>query len=631
MVTRRGQRQYESEKESIRRPPRSVLPRVKDHLRPYKFVFLALTVFMLAIIAKLMYIQLWDAPKLKRQAQISRLQTVALYNRGRILDRKGVILAQDTILYDLFAHPQYYWKATPQQIADVLAPILKMAVPDLALKLAEPDLSTIGVAKNLHKSIVEKIHQARLVMKAVDAKTKQVITDDEGHVVTHRVALPGLDFNKKVVRNYPQGSLAAHILGYVNDEAGISSGVEDYAKAWLREPPADFRRPEINGRGDFIHVEQFTPRMLTQTLDAQDLSLTIDARLQYVAERELALGLEKNKAKRGTVIMMDPRTGELLAFAVLPTYEPERYFQAQPEALKNWAISDVYPPGSTMKILTVASGLETGVINRHSHLLDTGRMTIGGWTIQNYDFKKRGAPGEIDLVSLLQHSSNIGSAKISMMMKPEEHRELLHLFGFGQKAGLETPGESAGILLPLSGWDQTTHATIGFGYGLAATPLQMASAVASIANGGVWNPPHIIKSDKKYPSHRVISKATAKTITEILVESIQTAKTSTVRLEGINVAGKTGTSRKPKENGRGYDSSVFTSFVGFFPAEAPKVLIMVVVDSPAVGEAWGSTVAGPIFKAIAEETVSYLGLKADRIATLARENSVKNLTESRRQ
>jgi len=280
-------------------------------------------------------------------------------------------------------------------------------------------------------------------------------------------------------------------------------------------------------------------------------------------------------------------------------------------------MTDVYPPGSTFKILTVACGLESGVINEDSRIQDTGRMKIGGWTITNYDYAKRGAPGMIDLVYLLMHSSNIGSAKISMMIPQKTHASLLRAFGIGQKTGIDLPGESAGIFDDRSHWGPSTHASLGYGYGLASTPLQMASAVAAIANSGVWTTPHVLRSEKNVLRRRVLSPQTAAVTTRLLAQSINDNKTASVRLEGISVAGKTGTSRKPSANGRGYSNELYTSFIGYFPAERPQVLVAVVIDSPHMAESWGSTVAGPIFKAIATETVSYLGLKPVTIASTA--------------
>jgi cell division protein FtsI (penicillin-binding protein 3) len=608
------QKQRQHRHRQMNRPPEPAEVQVKDRIFNIRFrwVTIALIFGAILMIGKLFYIQLIDASNLKKRAQMSRTQALTLYNRGRILDRSGVVLAQDTILYDLFAHPKYFFKIKPDQIATALAPVLNMDETKLLKKLSEP-YSTIGVRKNLTKDMVERIAKARTPVIALDEKTKKLILDDNGRPMVKQVPLPGLDFAKKNVRNYPQGNLAAHVLGYVNDEAEVSSGVESSAAKILKKKPMDLSNTYLDGRGNLVDLATLDPRHLVTLPKAQDVKLTIDARLQYVAERELAVGLQKSRASRGTVIMMDPRTGELLAFAVLPTYQPDQFYKAEPEALKNWAITDVYPPGSTFKILTVAAGLEAGVINKNSRILDTGKMKVGGWTIQNYDYGKHGAPGMIDLIYLLMHSSNIASAKISMMIPVQQHYEILKRIGIGSRTGIDLPGESAGIILPPKDWDESTHASIGYGYGMAATPMQMASAVAAIANGGIWNSPHVMKGSP-VTHRRIFSEKTCSVMRELLTRSIKEAKTSTVRLEGVDVAGKTGTSRKPNAKGRGYSPNVFTSFVGFFPAQNPKVLIMVVVDSPQMAEAWGSTVAGPIFKNIAEETVSYLGLNADKIA-----------------
>ncbi|MBY0402842.1 MAG: penicillin-binding protein 2 [Cyanobacteria bacterium] len=581
----------------------------------FYFLFSLFALLGLLVMGRLLYIQLVDAENLQHKARLIRNQSMVLFNRGRILDRRGVILAQDTLLYDLFAHPRYYQKTPPKQIAHALSPVLKIKEETLIDKLSEPGLSTIGVIKNIHKNVVDQILKTRLDTLKLNSKTMQPIIGEDGRPLIAKIPIPGLDFSKKTVRNYPQGNLAAHLLGYVNDEANVSSGLESSLKHILKKAPPNIQTTEFSGKGEFIHLEDLSPERIVTLPKAEDVTLTLDARLQYFAERELALGIQRTKAKRGSVVMMNPKTGEILAFAVFPSYSPETFYKEPAEILKNWAITDVYPPGSTFKILTVACGLETGVIDTHTKIQDTGKMTIGGWNIQNYDYHKHGAPGMIDLVYLFQHSSNIASAKISMMMNPEKHRNLLKAFGMGSKTNIDLPGESRGIMRSLEEWDQTTHATIGFGYGLASTPIQMAAAVGALANKGVWITPHLVKNNRALVKRRVVSEKTAAEITQLLAQSIETAKNSTVRLEGFRVAGKTGTSRKPKENGRGYDNTLFTSFVGYFPAEDPKLLMMVVVDSPGIGEAWGSTVAGPIFSAIAQESITYLGLKPAKIAS----------------
>ncbi len=572
------------------------------------WVFLGIGLAVIAILLKLLYLQVWDAEELKKKAQRSRNHSLALFNRGRILDRNGVILAQDNVLYDIYAHPRYYWKLKPHQIASALSPVLSIPVDQLTQKLSEPP-STIGVKKNVPKELVETIQQLRIPVPKIDPKTQRQIHGKDGRPLVDQVRISGLDFAKKTVRNYPQGSLAAHVLGYVNDEANISTGVEYTARHILKRRPDDMTQAVLSGRGDVIHVDQMDPKSLVTLPQADDVVLTLDSKLQYIAERELDAGLERTKAKRGAVVMLAPKTGEVLAFAVSPHFTPDQYYKASAEELKNWAITDVYPPGSTFKILTVACGLESGVIHKNSRIEDTGKMKIGGWDIRNYDYYKSGAPGMIDLVYLFQHSSNIASAKIAMMTPKAEHEKLLRRFGLGKRTGIDIPGESSGLFSSSNTWDVSTHATLGYGYGLASTPIQMAAAIAAIANKGVWITPHVLKNQKKITKRQVLSPETAETVTHLLAESIRTAKTSTVRLEGIDIAGKTGTSYKPRSDGKGYDENVYTSFVGYFPAKDPEVLIMVVVDSPKIAEAFGSTVAGPIFKAIADETVSYLNLK----------------------
>jgi cell division protein FtsI (penicillin-binding protein 3) len=557
---------------------------------------------------RLAWLQIIEAPTLKEKARQSRIQPVSLYSRGRILDRKGTILAQDTVLYDVYTHPQYYRQVTPALIADVMAPVLKQPRATLRRKLAEP-YSTITVAKNISKAQQQALMAARITLPRIDTKTGKPIVDPKTLTpLTRKVPIPGLDIVPKTVRNYPQGQLAAHVIGYVNDEAGNASGIEKTAENRLRTVAEGGAPLELNGRGEVINVDAVRPDLLVRIPNAQDVSLTLDAHLQYIAERELAKGIERSKAERGTLIMTRPKTGEILAFAVFPSYHPDHYAKASASTLKNWALSDVYPPGSTIKILTLACGLESGVINRHSRIQDTGRMTLGGWSIQNYDYGKHGAPGDIDLVYLLQHSSNIASAKIAQMMAEDRYRALLKQFGLGQKTGIDLPGESAGILH--DDWDPITQATIGYGYGLASTPLQMIAAVGAVANGGEWITPHLNKNATGIERRRVLRPETAQTLTELMTQSIETAPQSTVKIDGVPVAGKTGTSRKPREKSRGYDAgALYTSFVGYFPAQNPEVLMMVVVDSPRAAESWGSTVAGPIFHAVATETLQHLGLK----------------------
>jgi cell division protein FtsI/penicillin-binding protein 2 len=587
------------------------------HAKRFLLVYLLFILLGLGILGRLLYLQIWAAPDLAKKALTAHNQTKVLVNRGRILDRNGQVLAQDTLLYDVYFHPKEFKGQTPREIAQALSRIVNEPAADLERKLSQP-LSTVWLFKNMPKETLNRIKDIRLAQPLIDEKHNRPVLDDEGQPVLKKVRINGLDPVKKSVRQYPQGTLAAHLLGYVNDEAEVSSGLEQSARTLLTDRPDTLPTSlQVDGAGNPVNVDWQALKTMVQVPRSQDISLTIDSRLQFVAERELKAGIERTQAERGTVIMMDPTTGEILAFAVFPSYNPEKFTEVPQQYLKNWALSDVYPPGSTMKILTVACGLESGVINKSSRILDTGRMKVGGWTIQNYDYHKHPNPGNIDLVYLFQHSSNIASAKIAMMMPKSVHYNLLDRFGMGRKTGIELPGETRGALYKPETWDLSTHATLGYGYGLMATPMQMAAAVAAIANRGIWVTPHLLKSTPIKPivRRRVLSEQTAADLTELLRTSIAAAENSPANIAGLDVAGKTGTSRKPSENGRGYSSDLFTSFVGFFPAQKPRVLTMVVIDSPHSAEAWGSTVAAPIFRAIASETIHYLGLTPAKITT----------------
>lgn len=552
----------------------------KDRLKRFKILIIVFLLLFAAIVFKLVEIQFIRAGFYQEEAKKFRTHSTSLYSRGRLLDRNGQILAQDVIVYDIYSHPSYYYKQNVTEMAEKIAPVLQKKPEEVYQQLTQKQF-TITIAKGVDKSTANKIMG---------------------------FGYSGIEMHRKMIRKYPQGQLASHVIGYVNDEAKIASGVEQTAFETLRQVN-QMPETEFSANGDLLNLHKLKADFITNIPRANDVELTIDSRIQYAAEQALTKGLLTAKAERGCVIVMEPKTGELLAFASAPSFSPEKYYKAKAEELKNWAITDVYPPGSTMKILTVAAGLESGVINRNSTIYDSGKIQAGTYSITNYDYAKTGAPGNINLVYLLQHSSNIASYKISNMIPKETHYALLKKFGFGDKTGLDLTGESSGILDSPDNWSDIQHGTMGFGYGLASTPLQMAAAFSAIANNGVWVTPHVQRDQSKIVKRRVVSEKTAVEMADILSASIENSKTATYYLPGYNLAGKTGTSRKPAENGKGYSSDVFTSFAGYFPAEDPRVLIMVVVDSPKIGNAWGATVAGPIFHDIAIQTAGFLGIK----------------------
>ena len=313
---------------------------------------------------------------------------------------------------------------------------------------------------------------------------------------------------------------------------------------------------------------------------------------------------------------MNPHNGEILAYAVYPDYNPNNYKTATFAQLKNWTLTDIFPPGSTFKTITIATAMELEKINRQSIIYDPGKMKIDKWVITNHDYKQKGAPGNISLVKLFEHSSNCASVKIAMMMTASEYYNVLRKFGFGAKTGIDLPGESVGLLNRPSSWNKADKAAMSYGYGASVTAIQMVAAVAAIANDGVRVTPHVIKYsqedfEKKVHHVRVMSPEHARTVTDLLRQSVELEK-APLKLNDYYVAAKTGTSHKPKEDGSGYTNNYYTSSIGYLPATNPQVLIYVVVDSAQGGEIWGSTVAAPIFHAVATQVASIMNLIPDK-------------------
>jgi len=556
----------------------------------------SLFLFALIIIAKLFWVQIIQGADLKEKAKENRQSARDFSFRGEIVDRNGIRLAGDATLYDIYAHPQYYNKKINLDLmTSILAKPLNQSKKDIKENLSHYNESTILIAKNVSMEVVEKGIRPEISKNQIR----------------------GLDFVKKNIRVYPQGNLASHILGYINSDANLAAGVEKTGQKNLVTKPS-MKPVEYDGRGNIIYELNTNPKIVTAPLKGSKLSLTIDSAIQHTSETELKKMIAQTRADKGAVIVLNPRNGEILGFAVYPSYNPNKYNKVTASIVKNWALSDVYPPGSTFKILTIASALETGVITTNEKVLDTGKVKIQGWEIQNYDYYKRPYPGLIDLNYLFVHSSNIGSLKISLKIPPSKHYEMLKRFGIGQKTGIDLPGESAGIFPPPNTWSEVTHASMGYGYGIASTPIQIASAVAAIANKGVWVTPHVIKcqSEEEYLSkiktRRVLSEKTAADLTRILAKSIEDSEATSGKIAKYRVAGKTGTSRKPNANGVGYSGGIYTSFAGFFPVKNPQVLIMAVIDSPKTGNSWGSTVAGPVFNAVATEVGRVLHLEPDK-------------------
>lgn len=550
----------------------------------YAHIFV-LGLFCISIIY-LFLLQIVDIRHYKVRAKNQRYSKNFIM-RGQIVDRNGVRLATDQTSYNLYAHREYF-DHTPKELAEILSPYLEI------------DKKTLENHINKGATVI-------LLKKDVDRKTAEEIK---------KLGLREISLDKKNERVYPQDELAAHVIGYYNPDADTASGVELTAKEKLEDVGEEIKI-ERTPRGDIIYEAGTDPVLASTPRTGKTVTLTIDSAIQHVCERELLNIINSKQASRGAVIVMNPKNGEILGYAVYPRYNPNNYKKTAAIDLKNWTLTDVYPPGSTFKTLTVAAGLETGKIKPWSRILDTGKMKLGSWTIQNYDYHKNPNPGMINLVYLLEHSSNVGSANIALMMEPSEFYTILSNLGIGKKSGIDLAGESSGLLPKPFKWDKSRQASMGYGYGASVTAMQMISAVSAIANNGVIVTPHVIKYSPEEEAEKIkkvqaISPETARIVTQLLAKSVSNSK-SYINLDKYTVAGKTGTSKKPMENKKGYSNALYASVIGFLPANNPQILIYVVIDSASAGgPVWGNTVAAPVFKEVALQCARILNIQPDK-------------------
>ena len=550
--------------------------------------------FGLCLICYLFFIQVVDLKHYRAKAK-RQYSHNSIVMRGDIFDRNGIKLATDTVYYDVYARPKDFNDDvhTKEELATMLGPILNIQPAVLLKKLNKSSGNVILLKKGINR---------------------------EQHDAIAKLNLMEIPMDKKTTRVYPQGRLASHVLGYYNHDAGdsgdgIAAGVEYTAKDILEHTPP-VKSVEKTPDGNVIYNFSTDPLAVVEPQKGEDVTLTIDTAIQHICERELNKSISKFHAKRGTVIVMNPHNGEILAYAVYPDYNPNNYKTASYEQLKNWTLTDIFPPGSTFKTNTIATAMELEKINRQSIIYDPGKMNIDKWVITNHDYKQKGAPGNISLVKLFEHSSNCASVKIAMMMTASEYYNVLRKFGFGAKTGIDLPGESVGLLNRPSSWNKADKAAMSYGYGASVTAIQMVAAVAAIANDGVRVTPHVIKYsqedfEKKVHHVRVMSPEHARTVTDLLRQSVELEK-APLKLNDYYVAAKTGTSHKPKDNGSGFTNNYYTSSIGYLPATNPQVLIYVVVDSAQGGEIWGSTVAAPIFHAVATQVASIMNLIPDK-------------------
>jgi cell division protein FtsI (penicillin-binding protein 3) len=534
-----------------------------------------------AIEARLVYLQVGRHADLTARAERQQLRTVeTTAKRGDILDRHGRVLA-----YSVDADSIY---AVPTDISD----------PDAAARSLCSVLADCG--RRERAALAERIRRGRAF-----AYIRRQVSPDEARRVA-ALDLEGIGFMKENRRFYPNKELAAHVLGYVGiDNTGLN-GIEASYDSLIKGRPGTVLIQTDARRHAFSRIER--PPTTGATIE-----LTIDQYLQHVTERELRAGVEQNRAAGGTAVVMDPRSGEILALANWPSFNPNAYRDAPPAAQRNRAVQDLYEPGSTFKIVTASAALEEKMVAPDEPIdVSAGNIRFGARVIDD-DHRH----GVLSFADVLVLSSNVGAIKVGLKLGAERLGLYMKRFGFGRRTSPDFPGESAGIVWDPAKLTDSALASVSMGYQVGVTPLQMAAALSSIANGGELFEPRIVRAvvadgTRRPVPHkavrRTVSLGTAATLTSIMEDVVTRGTGTQAQVPGYTVAGKTGTAQKVV-NGRYSRSDYNASFVGFVPSRAPAFVIVVVIDSPHGRNAYyGGTVAAPIFQRIAEAALRHQGI-----------------------
>lgn len=545
-----------------------------------------------SLVGRAAYVQLVNNDFYQRQGEARFLREVPIpTSRGMITDRNGEPVAVSTPVASIWVNPKELL-LHPDRIGE-LAQNLGVAQDDLTQRLAQ-------------KADKEFMYVRR-----------RINPDDAQRVLDLKI--PGVFSQREFRRYYPQGEALAHVLGFTNIDDHGAEGLELAFDDWLRGKPG--AKKVIRDRKGAI-VESID--LVRAAEPGRDLTLSVDRRIQFLAMRELRNAVTENKAAGGSVVVMDVATGEVLAMANLPTYNPNAVGDATPDTRRNRAVTDLVEPGSTMKPLTVASALQAGVVNAAS-VFDTnpGYMALGRYTIRDVPRNN----GVLTTTGVITRSSNIGSVKIAERMPDRTFYDLVHSFGYGQVPGSGFPGESSGVL-PVPGaanWYGSTKSTLSYGYGLSVTPLQIAQAFATLGNGGRLISPTFIKGQpaEERTVRQVLDEQVADQVVDMMRTVVTDGGAKQAGILGYHVAGKTGTARMTGPGGyvRGHYNALFA---GLVPASNPRFATVIVINDPQGGKYYGGLVAAPVFHHVMEGALRLMDVPPDNIdAWLAAQASGK--------
>lgn len=557
-----------------------------------KFVRSALTAAFGVVVLRAGELALHADPRLGRLADRQYSSAVELApRRGTIYDRNGNVLAQSVDVDSIYAEPRRLAGLAPavrRKLANELARSLRME-PRVVLERLDSDRGFVWLKRRVSPEIAREVA---------------------------KLEIQGISSVKESKRYYPNVEMAGNLLGFAGLDSEGLEGLEREYDSLLKSDAKRYERPrDARGRAYADDASLF----VGEEDSGRELVLTLDQQIQFLADAALRKGVANSQAKAGFVIVEDPRTGEILAMAGQPTYNPNAFWNATPDQWRNRPVTDVFEPGSTMKPFLISAALEGKFVTpKDIFFCENGKFDVADETI--HDSK---AHGWLSVAQILQVSSNIGMIKIGRLVGKDTYYQKLREFGFGSKSGIDLPGEAAGLLQPRARWTTVTLASASFGHGIGVTGLQLINGISAIANGGTLMTPYVVRrvtgtdgsvvrDVEPMPIRRVIPEETAKTVNRLMQNVVSPEGTgAAATLADYTVAGKTGTAQKPDLVSGGYSDKRIASFVGFAPASDPRLAILVVIDEPKTSP-YGGVVAAPIFREVMEGSLRYLAVPPDR-------------------
>ena len=559
---------------------------IRPPLRRLVSLFCVMVLALAVIVVRLTVLQVSQAGAYQTKALDQRVHTIASpAARGRILDRNGEALALSVEARDIYADPRYV--IDPWSTAVQLAPALGLDVRSVAKSLAT-DTTFVYVSRQVDLDVATHIEEMHL---------------------------PGIGFLPVSKRYYPAGSLASQLLGFVGVDGIGLAGLELQYQALLAGTAGE-RTQEIGLHGQPIAggIDVDRPPVSGSTVE-----ITIDRDFQYQAQVALEEAVRANHARGGTVIAMNPQTGDIYAIATYPWFDPNDFAHSKPDTRALLALTDAFEPGSTNKIITAAAAVQEHVVPLDQRLTVPWTVQVGDFTIHD---SQAHAIEHLTLGDIIAESSNVGTVQIAQRLGRARMATYLSRFGLGRTTGVGFPGEASGIMLPLYQWSDASLATMAYGQGIAVTPLQMLSVFATIANDGRRAQPRLVKGtigpDGAYHAaavglgERVVSADTALMVRRMLAYAVEAGTGSNAQIAGYQVAGKTGTAQIPLPNQPGYSASQYVaSFIGMVPAANPQVVIAAILDRPSTE--YGGVAAAPLFRQVARYAIARLGIEPGRI------------------